>query len=138
VFFLAKKPKILIADDEKIILKLVETRLKANRFDVVTAQDGVEALEKIKSTLPDLIILDLAMPLKNGYQVCHDLRGNPVYAAYKKIPIIILSAWVRDKVGEEKALADAYISKPFEPEQLLSEIRYLLENQGHIEKPAVS
>lgn len=132
------KVKILVADDEKMILKLIEARLKANKFDVATAENGVVALEKIKTFKPDLIILDLAMPEKNGYQVCRELRGTPEYAPYKKIPIIILSAWVRDKVGEDKALADAYVSKPFEPEKLLTEIRFLLENPGNIPKPAVS
>lgn len=132
------KIKIVVADDEKMILKLIEARLKANKFDVATAENGVIALEKIKSFKPDLIILDLAMPEKNGYQVCRELRGTPEYAPYKKIPIIILSAWVRDKVGEDKALADAYVAKPFEPEKLLTEIRFLLDNPGNIPKPAVS
>jgi two-component system alkaline phosphatase synthesis response regulator PhoP len=134
----SKKAKILVADDEKSILKMVEARLKSNHYDVVTAEDGVQALEKIKASNPDLIILDLAMPQKNGLQVCKDLKRDPQYAAFKNIPIIILSAWVRDKVGEEKALADAYVSKPFEPESLLNEIRYLLENHGNIKRPAIS
>ncbi len=129
------KKKILVADDEKMILKVIESRLKANHYDVVTAEDGEIALEKVFKSKPDLIILDLAMPKKNGYQVSAELRKNP---ETKDIPIIILSAWVRDKAGENTAVADLYINKPFEAEHLLASIKMLLETPSKLPKPNVS
>lgn len=129
------KKKILIADDEKMILKVIESRLKANRYDVVTAEDGEEALAKIFKVRPDLIILDLAMPKKNGYQVSSEVRKHPETA---HIPIVILSAWVRDKAGENTALADVYVTKPFEAEHLLEVIRKLLDNPNSEFRPNVT
>jgi len=127
--------KILIADDEKRILKLVKVRIKSGGYDVITASDGKEALESVRKYLPDLVILDVGMPELNGYQVCHELRKDPKTS---HIPIIILSAWVRDKVGEKSALADVYIVKPFDPKHLLAEIKFLLENKGEFKRPDVS
>ena len=129
------KPRILIGDDEKNILKVLESRLKAGGFDVIKASSGDEALEKIKKEKPDLVILDLGMPGLNGYQVCRELKKTD---EFKQMPIIILSAWVREKQGEDTALADLYLTKPFRPEELISQVRWLLENRGHLPKPAVS
>lgn len=124
---------ILVCDDEKSIVRMLESRLKANHYGVITAKDGEEALARTRREKPDLLILDLAMPGKNGYQVCYELKKDP---GFSHIPIIILSAWVRDKVGEEKALADVYLTKPFEPEVLLGEIEQLLS--GGFTRPEVS
>ncbi len=133
---MADKKTILVADDEKSILKMVESRLKANHYDVIKAHDGDEAMEKILEWKPDLLILDLAMPGKNGYQICREVRQD---AGLKNIPIIILSAWVRDKMGEDTALADVYITKPYEPEQLMMEVKKLLDSEGRKKpKPHVS
>lgn len=129
------KKKILVADDEKMILKVIESRLKANHYDVVTAEDGEEALNKAFKVKPDLIILDLAMPRKNGYQVSGELRKHP---ETRDIPIIILSAWVRDKAGENTALADLYVNKPFEAEHLLASIKKLLDHPDKQARPNVS
>ncbi len=129
------KKKILVADDERMILKVIESRLKANHYDVVTAEDGEAAIDKAFKAKPDLIILDLAMPKKNGYQVSAELRKHP---ETKDIPIIILSAWVRDKAGENTAVADLYVNKPFEAEHLLASIKMLLESPAKMPKPNVS
>jgi len=125
------RAKILVCDDDKSIVLLLSRRLKVNNYDVVTAKDGKEALEKTKKEKPDLIIMDLNMPEKNGYQVCREIRNDP---DLKGIPIILLSAWVRDKMGDDINLADVYLTKPFTPEQLLGEINYLLSPEAE-EKP---
>jgi DNA-binding response OmpR family regulator len=114
--------KILIVDDEDGIVKLVKMYLEYNHYEVITAGDGQEGLDKAKSDGPDLIILDLMLPKINGYKVCGLLKKDSRYA---KIPIILFTAKTQEKdmkLGQEVG-ADAYIIKPFEPEILLSKIK---------------
>lgn len=118
------KKKILFADDEKSIRKLLEVRLKKNNYDVVLADGGLEALEKVKSEKPDLVILDVGMPDKNGYLVCNEIKANP---ETKHIPVIIFSSWVKNKNKDEDGVADAYIAKPLDPELLIAKIEELLK-----------
>jgi DNA-binding response OmpR family regulator len=117
------KKKILFADDEKSIRKLLEVRLKKNNYEVILADGGLEALEKIKSEKPDLVILDVGMPDKNGYLVCNEIKANP---ETKHIPVIIFSSWVKNKNKDEDGVADAYIAKPLDPELLIAKIEELL------------
>jgi DNA-binding response OmpR family regulator len=115
--------RILLAEDEEHIQKMVINRLKSKGYKTMAVNDGEEAMKKMPSFRPDLLILDLTMPKKNGYQVCKEVRAD---SSYDHIPIIILSAWVRDKVGENDGLADVYIAKPFDAEELLAEVHQLL------------
>jgi len=124
-------PKILIVDDESDFNQLVQTRLTANGYKVITAEDGEEGLEKVKSENPDLIVLDVMMPGVDGLEVCRTLKNN---AQYSKIPIIFLSAKAQAddfKAGKE-VMADAYIVKPFEPTILLAKIEALLEKSSSV------
>lgn len=117
--------KILIVDDEPNITKLMESRLRANGYEVVTACDGQEGLDKAKEEKPDLIILDVTMPKFNGYEVCHMLRSDKLYDS---IPIVMLTASGQAtdiQKGMEKG-ADAYISKPFKSIILLGIINGLI------------
>ena len=118
--------KILLVDDELQLLDMVKMRLEASGFEVVTASDGQEALEKARREIPDLIILDLMLPKIDGYKVCRLLKFDE---KYKNIPIIIFTAKAQDvdkKMGEEVG-ADAYIVKPFESSVLLDKINELLK-----------
>lgn len=118
--------KILIVDDEIQLIEMVQMRLEANGYETVTANDGKEGIEKVKSENPDLIILDIMMPLMDGYEVCKILKNDPQYS---KIPIIFLSAKAQEeglKNGKEKG-ADAFVKKPFETSDLLAKIKELLE-----------
>lgn len=118
--------KILVADDEHNIVKLVESRLKANGYDVITAYDGQEAFNKARSDQPDLIILDLMLPKMDGYKVCGLLKKD---TNYSKIPVILFTARAQESdkaIGLEMG-ADAYIIKPFESEILLGKIKELLK-----------
>lgn len=120
------KKRILVVDDEAMLVDMVRIRLEANGFEVISAGDGQAGLEKAKKEKPDLIILDLMMPKMDGYKVCALLKKD---ARYSKIPIIIFTAKVQDddrKMGEEVG-ADAYFTKPFEPETLLAKINDLLK-----------
>lgn len=120
------KKKILVVDDETQLVDMIKMRLEANNYEVITANDGQEALQKARSQSPDLIILDLMLPKLDGYKVCRMLKFDE---KYKSIPIIMLTARVQEtdkKMGEEVG-AEAYIIKPFESQALLSKIEELLE-----------
>ncbi len=117
--------KILVVDDEELIVKMVGLRLKANGYEVISACDGKEGLAKAKEESPDLIILDVMMPEMDGYKVCGLLKKDTRFA---KIPIIMFTAKAQvddKKIGEEVG-ANAYITKPFDPQVLLAKIRELL------------
>lgn len=117
--------KILVVDDEELIVKMVGLRLKANGYDVISACDGKEGLTKAREESPDLIILDVMMPVMDGYKVCGLLKKDTRFA---KIPIIMFTAKAQvddKKIGEEVG-ANAYITKPFDPQVLLGKIRELL------------
>ncbi len=117
--------KILVVDDEAQLVEMIKMRLEANGYEVISAYDGQEALEKAKKEGPDLIILDLMLPKLDGYKVCALLKKD---ARYAKIPIIIFTARAQeeDRKLEEEIGADAYITKPFEPQALLAKIQELL------------
>ena len=120
------KKRILIVDDEEDILNVLRFRLEANNYEVLSASDGQEGLNKARSEKPDLIILDLMLPKLDGYKVCRMLKFDEIY---KAIPIIIFTARAQKKdeeIGMEMG-ADAYIAKPFEPEILLGKMKELLE-----------
>ena len=118
--------KILIVDDEKDLVETLSFRLKANNYEVVTAFDGQEGLDKARSENPDLIILDLMLPKIDGYKVCRMLKFDE---KSKKIPIILFTALAQDsdkKMGDEVG-ADAYVTKPFDPKALMGKIQELLK-----------
>ena len=114
--------KILVVNDETELLKAINILLKTSGYEVVTAQDGQEGLEKAKSLSPDLIVLDILMPKMDGYEVCRLLKFDE---KYKSIPIIMLTAKVQDidKAMGKKVGADDYIAKPFETQDLIDKIK---------------
>jgi len=117
--------RILIVDDEEGIVKVVKMYLEHHDYEVITASDGQEGLERAKTEKPDLIVLDLMLPKMDGYKVCGLLKRDTRYA---KTPVILFTAKTQEKdvkLGEEVG-ADAYITKPFEPEVLLSKIEELI------------
>ena len=117
--------RILLVDDEPNILLLLGTRLRSEGFEVITAKDGQTGFEAAKKEKPDLIILDLMLPKMDGYKVCGLLKKDSRYA---KIPILMFTARGQEedqKMGMEVG-ADAYITKPFVPQTLLSKIQELL------------
>ncbi|MFC1807454.1 response regulator transcription factor [Candidatus Omnitrophota bacterium] len=120
-----EKKRILLVEDEKDMAYAVSLQLEANDFDVIVAVDGHEGLDKAKKLKPDIIILDLMLPKMDGYKVCRLLKFD---AKFKHIPIIMFTSRAQEadqKLGREVG-ADAYITKPFEPEVLLGKINELL------------
>jgi DNA-binding response OmpR family regulator len=120
-----KKIKILVSEDNPDIRKILVMRLEINGYDVIQAQDGEEAVGKIKKESPDLVVLDLMMPKMSGFEVCRMIKFDE---KYKDLPIIVLSA-LDQQADREKAIeagADAYFIKPFDLDLLLSKIKSIL------------
>ncbi len=119
------KKKILIVDDERLLVMALRIRLETVGYEVISAYDGEEGLDKAQKEKPDLIILDVMMPKKSGYQVCQLLKSDEVY---KHIPIIMLTAKGQktDKEWGERAGADCYITKPFNDTELVAKIKELM------------
>jgi twitching motility two-component system response regulator PilH len=122
---------VLIVDDSPTVREMLSEQLKRSGFNVAEAADGEEAIEKIKAILPDLVITDIVMPRKNGYELCRWIKNEP---DTKNIPVVMCTS-----KGEEfdvywgmKQGADAYITKPYHPPDLLAAIKRLLkESQGN-------
>ena len=120
------KTKILIVDDEENICELVRLYIEKEGFEAVIAGDGQEALAKFGSEKPDLILLDVMLPIKDGWQVCREIR------AQSNVPIIMLTAKGEtfDKVLGLELGADDYVVKPFEPKELIARIRAVLRRSA--------
>ncbi len=118
--------KILIADDEPNILISLEFLMKREGFDVVLARDGQEAIDAIARERPALVLLDVMMPVKTGFDVCYEVRNNE---ALRDTLIVMLTAKGRDTdVAKGLALgANAYMTKPFSTRDLVQKVREMLE-----------
>jgi DNA-binding response OmpR family regulator len=118
--------KILIADDEPNIVAALEFLLQQSGYEVHIAHNGVEALDLVEVHIPDLVLLDVMMPGKSGYEVCTRIRKR---ADWRHIRIVMLSAKRRD-VEVNKGLsmgADLYVTKPFSTRELMARIKELLD-----------
>jgi DNA-binding response OmpR family regulator len=117
--------KVLIADDEQNIVISLEFLLKREGFEVLVAGDGEAALQMVAEHHPDLVLLDVMMPKRNGYEVCQRMRERP---EWRGIKIIMLSAKGRDvEVSKGVSLgADLYVTKPFSNAELVAQINALL------------
>ncbi len=124
---MSDKTRILVVDDDPDLVESVSMKLEAEGFDVDKAYDGVEALDRIKAQRPALVILDVMMPRKDGYELCDELKKSD---EYKDIAVLLLTA-VADAVtstnythqGGKNTLADDYIPKPIELAQLVELVR---------------
>ncbi|TVT59219.1 MAG: response regulator [Azoarcus sp. PHD] len=119
--------KILIADDEPNIVISLEFLMKREGFDVTVATDGEEAVNRIRSDRPDLVLLDVMMPKKSGFEVCQEIKSDPELESTR---ILMLTAKGRDtEVSKGLALgADAYMTKPFSTKELVERVRSMLES----------
>jgi two-component system alkaline phosphatase synthesis response regulator PhoP/two-component system response regulator VicR len=121
--------KILAVDDERHIVRLVEVNLQRAGYEVVTAYDGREALEKVKSENPDLVVLDVMMPYMDGFEVLKNLKADPSTA---EIPVIMLTAKAQDADvfrGWQSGV-DCYLTKPFNPMELLTFVKRIFDSTG--------
>lgn len=132
----SKGKKVLIADDEPDILEIISYNLRKEGYDIITAKDGDDALHKAKLVRPDLIILDVMMPNKNGMEVCKILRSQP---AYQDTLIVFLTA-LSDEGSHVKGLeygADDFISKPVSPKILVTKVNSLLRRVQKVESDKI-
>lgn len=120
------KKKILAVDDEPNILMSIEFILEMEGYEVHIARDGEEALEVAASVRPDLILLDVNMPRKDGYEVCRILREREDMAGTKVIMLTAKGQTLEKKKGLEVG-ADEYVTKPFGADDLLKKIRTMIE-----------
>jgi two-component system alkaline phosphatase synthesis response regulator PhoP len=121
--------KILAVDDERHIVRLVEVNLQRAGYEVVTAYDGREALEKVQSENPDLVVLDVMMPYMDGFEVLKNLKADPATA---EIPVIMLTAKAQDAdvfKGWQSGV-DCYLTKPFNPMELLTFVKRIFDSLG--------
>ena len=122
------RPRILVADDSSLNRKLLLAILSKEDVEVVEAVDGIEALVKARLQKPDLVLLDIMMPGKDGYEVCAELKADPRFAS---IPVIVLSALNQpaDKVRALELGAVDYVTKPFDRAEVLARVRNQLQIQ---------
>ena len=125
--------RVLVVDDDDVIRQLITVNLELEGFDVVTAVDGQDALEKVKDAQPRVITLDVMMPRLDGWEAAARLRGDPETAHIK---VILLSARAQeaDLQRGERIGVDAYLTKPFDPDELIDLVRRLMDDAG--EQPA--
>ncbi len=119
------KKKILLADDEEDIKTVIKLYLESKGYDVVTSYDGLDTLDKVKAEKPDLILLDIMMPVINGFEVCKQLKADENTS---HIPIVMLSAASHADSVEQAIEAGAvdYIMKPFEPPRIEAILKKIL------------
>lgn len=119
--------KILAVDDEKHIVRLVQVNLERQGYEVITASDGKEALQKVEDERPDLVVLDVMMPYMDGFEVLQNLRRNP---ATREIPVIMLTAKAQDAdvfKGWQSGV-DCYLTKPFNPMELIAFVKRIFSS----------
>ena len=122
-------PKILVVDDEPDVVEMFERTLRSEGFEVVSAYDGIGAMDLASTERPDLVLLDVMMPMMSGYEVCAQLRANP---NTQHIPVIcISSAHSPDaRANALRAGAATLLTKPVMPRELIAQIRrYLRTNE---------
>lgn len=119
------KKKILVVDDEAQIVRLLTLRLQANNYDVVVAYDGYQCIQMAKEENPNLILLDIKMPMGGGIKAFDNLRNN---VTTENIPVIFITAYPSAEVKKQviDMGADGFISKPFSSEELLNKIRSII------------
>ncbi len=114
--------KVMVIDDSQTIRRTAETLLAREGYQVITAQDGFEALAMIADHAPDIIFIDIMMPRLDGYQACALIKGNPKFA---RTPVIMLSSkdGLFDRARGRIVGSDEYLTKPFTKDELLGAVR---------------
>ena len=126
--------KILLADDSITIQKVIELTFSDEDFDVVTVGNGRLAIEKVQEVRPDVVLCDIIMPEKDGYEVCEFIKKTPALA---HIPVLLLTGAFEpfDQDRANRVGCDGFLAKPFEPETLIAKVRELLSRAA---KPAAA
>jgi two-component system alkaline phosphatase synthesis response regulator PhoP len=117
--------KIMVVDDEPYIARVIKFKLEQEGYTVISANDGITGLNKIKEEKPDLVLLDVMMPGMSGYEVCQKIKGDAELAG---IPVVILTAKGQERDREQgfSMGASDYITKPFSPNRLLELVKSII------------
>jgi DNA-binding response OmpR family regulator len=131
-----KQTKILVIDDDPDLQTAVKRVLESKSYEVIAALDGDEGLRKVVDGRPDLIILDVVMPGKSGFEVCRELKTDPKYYFFSHIPVLMLTVYPDDREKMHLSMregmtmeAEDYLHKPFDPDELLDRVEELLEKK---------
>jgi len=132
-----KQTKILVIDDDPDIQASVKSVLESKSYQVIAALDGDEGLRKVVDERPDLIVLDVIMPGKTGFDVCRELKTDPRYHFFSEIPVLLLTVYPDDREKAHLSMRDGmmmeaedYLHKPFEPNELLTRVEQLLREKS--------
>jgi two-component system alkaline phosphatase synthesis response regulator PhoP len=132
-----KQTKILVIDDDPDIQASVKKVLESKSYQVIAALDGDEGLRKVVDERPDLIVLDVIMPGKTGFEVCRELKTDPRYHFFSEIPVLLLTVYPDDREKAHLSMregmmmeAEDYLHKPFEPSELLNRVDEMLRQKS--------
>ena len=132
-----KQIKILVIDDDLDLQTAVKSVLESKFYQVIAALDGDEGLRKVVDERPDLIILDVIMPGKSGFEVCRELKTDPKYYFFSHIPVLMLTVYPDDREKMHLSMregmtmeAEDYLHKPFDPKELLNRVEELLKKEA--------
>ncbi|PZO37505.1 MAG: two-component system response regulator [Pseudanabaena frigida] len=116
---------VLVVEDSVTQREMIEDLLKGSGLTVKTAGDGVEALEQMQGSCPDIVVMDIVMPRMNGYELCRRIKTDP---KTERVPVVMCSSKGEefDRYWGMKQGADAYIAKPFQPQELVGTVKQLL------------
>ena len=122
--------KVLVVDDEQSIVTLLKYNIEQAGYQVIVAYDGVQALEKVNEEKPDLVVLDVMLPEKDGIEVCKTIRSDK-----NQVPILMLTAKDDefDRVLGLELGADDYMTKPFSPREVVARVKAILRRVGQVE-----
>lgn len=129
-----KQSKVLLIDDDPDLHTLVKKILDPKSYEVVSAYDGYEGLSKVVEERPDLIILDVIMPGKHGFEACHELKTDEKYHFFSNIPVLMLTVYPEDREKMHLSMregmmmeAEDYLQKPVDPQELVNRVEELLK-----------
>lgn len=120
-----KQSRILVADDDPIVIRFLSAILRDEGYDVITATDGEKALQVIQKAQPDLVILDLVMPFRDGFEICHQIKASP-QTSNAAVIVLSMKEKEQDVVRAFAVGADDYVRKPFNALELVARVRKLL------------
>lgn len=126
------KKKVLVVDDQPHIVRLIQVNLEKEGLEVATASDGVEGIQRVRQLKPDLVILDVIMPRKDGFEVLREIKTDPELS---ETPVIMLTVKTHnaDIVEGLREGAELYLPKPFHPKELVSLVKRVLETGVAVE-----